>query len=87
MREQAAAGFKAVEFVQISVGQDRCELQNLVERGVRAGGFGIVEDEPHLDLPALLHGASALEAIVPTDQLTVRLRKAEHSEPSNLAGA
>ena len=42
MRQQAAPGFEAVELIQVGIGKDRRELQDLVERGVRACGFGIV---------------------------------------------
>lgn len=45
--EQTTAGFKALKFVQVSIGQDSRKLQNLVERGVRARGFDIVEYEVH----------------------------------------
>ena len=45
--EQAAAGFEAAQLVQVRVGKDRRKLQNLVERRVRACGFGAVEDEAH----------------------------------------
>lgn len=36
---KAATNFDARELVQVGIGQDRCELQNLVERGVRSSGF------------------------------------------------
>ena len=47
MRQKAAAGFEVIEFIQVSVGQDGGELQSLVERGVRAVGFGIVGNKIH----------------------------------------
>ena len=37
-----AAGFEAVEFVQVRIGEHRRKLQNLVECGVPSGGFGMV---------------------------------------------
>ena len=56
MGHKATPGFEAVEFIQVGVSQDRCELQDLVERCVRAGGFGVVEDEVHpMSLTCILY--------------------------------
>jgi hypothetical protein len=41
---QAAADFEAVKFVQSIIGLDRYKLQNLVECGVGACSFSIVEN-------------------------------------------
>ena len=56
MRQKAAAGFEAVEFIQVGVGKDCCELQDLVERGVCACGFGVVEGEVYpMSLTCILY--------------------------------
>jgi phosphosulfolactate synthase (CoM biosynthesis protein A) len=50
MWQKAATGFEVVELVQVGIGYDRRELQNLVERGVRSGGFSVVEDVGHASI-------------------------------------
>ena len=47
MWQKAATGFKSVQLDKVRICQDGCELQNLVERRVRTGGFGVVENEVH----------------------------------------
>lgn len=58
MWQKAATNFEAVELVQVRIGQDRRELQDLVERGVRAGGFGVVENVRHAANVARMHRCS-----------------------------
>lgn len=47
MWQKASTNFEAVKLVRVCIGQERRELQDLVERGVRAGGFGVVEYVGH----------------------------------------
>lgn len=47
MWQKAATNVEARELVQVGIGKDRRELQDLVERGVRSGGFCVVEDVVH----------------------------------------
>ncbi|WP_368389865.1 hypothetical protein [Sphingobium sp. AS12] len=47
MRHQAASDFEAIKFVQIIVRADGGELEDLIEAGVRAGRFRIVENKAH----------------------------------------
>jgi len=47
MRKQPTSPIKASQNVQIGVGVDRGELEDLVEGLVGAGGCNSVEDKPH----------------------------------------
>jgi hypothetical protein len=46
-REAASSLTTGDNLVQIGIGQDRHELQNLVERGARLSGFGVIEYKCH----------------------------------------
>ncbi len=59
MRLQATAGLEPVDLVQIIIGPDRPELQDLVKSGIRPRGLGFIENESHpdprIDLPPALN--------------------------------
>ncbi len=45
MRKQSTANLESVEFAQILISLDRCELEDLIEGRVRPGGLRIVENK------------------------------------------
>jgi hypothetical protein len=45
MRKQSTANLESVEFAQIVIRPDRCELEDLIEGRVRPGGLRIVENK------------------------------------------
>lgn len=58
MWPKTTTNFEAVDLLQVGIGQDRRELQNLVERGVLYGGFSVVEDVRHAANVARMHRCS-----------------------------
>lgn len=59
MRLQATADLEPVDLVQITIGPDRPELQDLIKSGIRPRGLGVMENESHpdprIDLPPALN--------------------------------
>ena len=45
MRKQSTANLESVEFAHIVIGQDRRELEDLIEDRVRTGGLRIVKNK------------------------------------------
>jgi hypothetical protein len=45
MRKQSTANLESVEFAQIVIRPDRCELEDLIEGRVCAGGLRIVKNK------------------------------------------
>jgi hypothetical protein len=52
MRERPTAYFELVDDAEFVICQHRCELQNLIEAPVRAGGLTVVENERHSPHPS-----------------------------------
>ena len=47
VRQQAAANFEPIKLIEMFVGINGGELEDLVEARVRTGRFGVVKNESH----------------------------------------
>jgi hypothetical protein len=47
MGQQTAPDLKPLQLIQIAICSDRPKLKNLIERRIRSGGLGVIENKCH----------------------------------------